>query len=251
MLPSHALRDGFSLWLEEVLGGPRVRYGPHPLEPFATSCRNTLRFAPWLAEVEAGRAVSAADEVQAIGDMRNVGVVSSSLPNPVATEMGRRVLDRWKALGVLSVETETAEIARCAALYRTALRFGDHAIRQQYCGYMESWCRLVALRSADYWTQDLHHLYMPLFLDQYDKRGFNPFQLFVTLTDGDIGSVDLWRSWALEPWEGHNHLARLLKKVDSFRPGGTRAFVRALEACRVVDTAPKKFPALFTDWGIS
>lgn len=252
MLPSHALRDGFSLWLEDIVGSNRIKYGAASggpwLDPFATSCRNTARFAPWLAQVAKGQQISASDPAQAVSDMGAIGVVTG-YPTPSTTPMGERVLERWSELSLVASKDDIAEIARCAILYREGLRADDEAIRKRYDGYMRSYRRLVRLRPHAYWTQDLHHLYMPMFLDQEDERGYNPFEVLIVLCGGDIGPLDQWQAWATTGWDGHERLARLLQKVASFRPGGTRSFVRALETCLVADTRPKDFPHLLTAWG--
>lgn len=249
MLPSHALRDGFSLWLEEVVGSKKVRYGGLWLDPFATSCRSTSRFAPWLVEVAQNQPVSAPDPVQALADMGAIGVVTGSHSDPTLTAMGDRVLDRWSELTLVSAKDDVAEIARCTILYREGARAVDEPVRARYLRFMQSYRRLVALQPHAYWAQDLHHLYMPMFLDQRDERGFNPFEVLILLCGGDVGPVEQWEGWAREDWEGHERLARLLQKVASFRPGGTRAFVRALETCLVADTRPEDFPHLLTSWG--
>lgn len=248
MLPSNALQEGFSLWLEEVAGAKKVRYGRRRLDPFATSCRNT-RFAPWLEQVAQNQSVTASDPSQAAVDMTAIGVVTGSHPHLRMTAMGERVLARWSKLALVSSQGDIAEIARCAILYREGTRANDASVRARYQGFMQSYQRLVALQPHAYWAQDLHHLYMPMFLDQEDEQGFNPFKVLTVLCDGDIGPLEQWQEWANEDWKGHERLNRLLRRVASFRPGGTRAFVRALQTCLVADTAPKNFPHLLTSRG--
>lgn len=249
MLPNEALRDGFSLWLEEVVGPRRVRYGDLWLDPFATSCRNTARFAPWLVQVAQGQPSGASDPGQAVADMSAIGVVTGSLPGVTLAPMGERVLERWSGLSLIGATGEVAEIARCSILFREGSRATDPATRTRYQGFMDSFKRLIAIRPPAYWTQDLHHLYMPAFLDQSDDRGFNPFEVLTLLSDGDIGTVEQWQDWASADWDGDQRLSRLLAKVASFRPGGTRAFVRGLEACLIADERPRDFPNLLTSWG--
>lgn len=249
MLPNQALRDGFSLWLDEVVGPKRVRYGRLWLDPFATSCRNTARFAPWLVEVAQGSQVGGSDPVQHVVDMKAFGVVVGEHPEPKTTSMGENVLDRWSRLGLIAAGGDVPEIARCAILYREGRRASDESQRRRYAGYMRSYQRLIALRPHAYWTQDLHHLYLPMFLDQEDQRGFNPLEVLAVLCDGDIGPVEQWREWATQDWEGSAKLSFLLEKVKSCRFTGTHLFVQALQACLVADAAPKKFSSLLSSWG--
>lgn len=244
MQPNEALRDGFDNWLDEVVTPrrpkrrSRPRTGPLDLDPYETSMRRSYSVAPRLAEIrDAGTPHGAANPRQAVTDLRSLGLVAErSGVNSELSAMGQKVLDRWESLSIMTEDSETAEIARSAILYREGCRSLDPVIRDEYSTRMAWYKYFTAQWPVSYWVQDLFHLYMPLLLAQTDSRGFNPFKVLVATNKGAIGDEDEWHTWANAQWAGSSSLQGLLGRVSGSRPGGLKGFILSLAACDLADT---------------
>ncbi len=251
--PDYVLRDGFVLWLEE-----KQRDGFRPaarMDPYGTSLRNTARTVAWLREVRDGRPLTANTDrtrQQAVSDMKALGLVVGNWTMPEITELGLGSLGLWESLGVAEDDdSEAAEITRDIVLLRQAQTVADDETRTYYAAMYQRWGRIVAMRPADYWLDDLTRMMLPSYLDQTDCRGYNPFSAFVGVSGGDIGNTVDWSAWSKAEWSGGQALDALLSYISSnHRPGGSAAFRRAMEALRVTATAPQSLPALLDRWEI-
>lgn len=241
--PRHALRDGFSQWLEELVGS-----GIRPsrrLDPFSSSMRNIGRTIPWLSDIAQVQAPTAGDQTQAVTDLRSARLVEGSFPSQTLSALGRATLGKWQELGIDRVDP-SLEIAQCAALLSEGVRLASPL----YTDMMAFWRELVSLRAEDYWTRDLYTLHMPSYLDQADSHGYNPFRVLLVSPDMDIGNEAEWGAWAETSWEGAARLKQLLTKVKSERPGGRLTFCRAMEAHRLSEEDPEALREALTSWGV-
>jgi len=246
MTPRLALSDGFKLWLDEVAGGAKVRRG-HQMYPFATSLRSTARMVPFVKQVAVGPDLETGDSVQVVADLNFAGLATGQYPDHALTEVGMATLSRWRELEIDNTD-EIDEVARCAVLVGQGLTAGTG----RYVDAYELWCRLVQLQPADYWFTDIYTLCLPMFLDQENAQGYNPFKVLTVVNKGEIGAIDDWRDWAENDATVGALLTKLLDRTkESFRVGGCRAFCRGMEARRLATEDPDQLPIALAAWGIS
>jgi hypothetical protein len=248
--PRQALRDGFSRWLDEYSQDNFALRGNGPLDPWTSSLRNSARTVPWLNLTEQVKPLPVNDATQAVRDMRAASLITGRHPDQRLTELGARVLARWRALGV-DDEDPKHEVARCGALFAEAYRLG----LAQYHGIYAFWCELIRVRPAEYWWRSMENLYLPSYLDRADSSGYNPFRVLIAAhavtPEADLlGTARDWEAWAAADGGAGGTLGRLLKKVGSERRGGRQAFCMGLEAYRLAREEPRLLPAKLEEWGI-
>lgn len=251
MRPDYVLRNGFSLWLDE-----KQQAGFRPvarMDPYGSSLRKNIRIVTWLRETRDGLPLTAPSDRtrgQAVIDMGAMGLTKGSWPGQQVTTLGTVVLNGWEALGVTG-DNVPDEITRNIVLLQAVAKMDDDDTRTYYGQMSDRWQRLVAMQPADYWLEDLTRMMLPCYLDQTDSRGYNPFLAFVGVNGGDVGNTAEWEAWSEAQWSGQQALDALLRYIsDNHRPGGSGAFRRAMEAIRVVSTAPRTLPALLDHWKI-
>lgn len=247
MNPRNSLMSGFTLWLEEVAGGPRVSQRA-PLDAFATSARNCGRTAPWLHEIAAGRNLSASDPRQAVTDLQGMQLAVRSDTDVQLTPLGELVRREWVNLGVDSDDMDqhpSHEVIRSAVLVSGALSLGLERYRAQY----DFWCNLVELRPAEHWLSgDVWDIYLPSYLNGTDERGYNPYVVLRAL-GGGLGSLEQWKQWSEEA-EAPALLGKFVSRVAGNRPGGRKNFLKAMEAYRINKNQPARLAEAISAWGI-
>lgn len=212
-----------------------------------TWLRETLDRVPLTAPSDRTRQQAVIDMSDSAQGMFRL--VTGGWPDQRLTPLGRVVLEEWESLRATEDDI-IDETIRNIVLFRAVVD-GEPQQRRAYLDMASRWRRLVALQPLDYWTQDVLTMTLPAYLDEEDSRGFNPFQAFIGISDGNLGSRADWRAWAQSDWPGRGRLTGLLKYIeDGHRRLGSEAFRRAMEAVHVAATEPRRFPALLNDWGI-
>lgn len=247
MEPRMALKDGFEYWLSEITSPKKM---PHrPFYPFATSRRSTAVMYPLLDRTNTGQPLGVNDTTQAVTDLRNALLVKGSFPNHSIAKLGAATLALWCDLGIANSESSD-EVARWASLIRLGVELGERF----YVDAFQFWCRLTALAPSTYWFSDLYTLVMPVYLDQEDTNGYNPFRVLTAVNDGEIGSEPQWREWE-QSNQGNNlgsGIAQLLHRVrESYRYPDCLAYCRGMEAYRIVQAEPESLHDVLKSWGMS
>jgi hypothetical protein len=207
--------------------------------------RSTSRILPWLVSVEQGAPIQANDRTQAVADLRAAQLVDGSASDVQLTSLGRVTLGRWREIDILNTN-EQDEVARASALLAAALSLSN----SHYGGMFAFWCELTSLHPADYWLQDLAHMYFPSYLDCADSADFRPFRLLVSINQGRVGTIEQWKEWLADEAGYSPGLDLLIRRVEGQRPGGRRSFCRAMEAYRLARVKPSELPQALAGWGI-
>jgi hypothetical protein len=245
MDPQEALEGGFSQWLDDVAGGHRVRQA-RPLDPYATSWRNSGRGVAWLKSIEGGSQPQTADPGQNVTDLRNAGLVEGGgSVQPTLTPLGSAALTMWREHGIDNPD-ERDEVARAAATVRCALNLGV----PKYVEMFDFWCELLNLRPAVAWFGDVPGLYLVSYLNRTSPSGYNPYRVLVALGHDFSDSLPSWTAWAASA--GSAPLSKLVRAVTDFsnRPGGRRTFCQGMEAVRLTRSGVDDLPGLIADWGL-
>ena len=252
MSPKVALKDGFSLWLDE-----QTTFRPHAqMDPFQTSNRSTKVMAENLPEIRehgistetGGNPTRTAN--QRLIDMRQILLVEpkSKPGSNRLTEFGDTVLSKWETHDLIG-DGHSREIGRAAVMINEALNCNDLTVRDFYGQMFIRWGNLIKytptnVSPLDYWLKDLNRIYLPSFLDFQDSRGYNPFRALVAASGSGIGDSEAWAEWARdEDWPQAGKLHALLSKIkDTYRIGGSRAFRQGIELVRVARNERSHFP---------
>lgn len=239
--PSLLFRDGLDLWLGETFPkgvGSRPQSQFTPLCPFRSSMRTLERASGFMAQIAAGQTI-AGDVGQIVGDLRSMALVE---PGKMSlTPLGTRSLQTWNALlSGRQVSPDVAEVVRATALVRAALTLND----TDYVAMFKFWAELRKFQRGSFWWQDQYHQFFPAYFNHTDSRGFNPLRLTLRAA-GTIGEADDWLELADAGGlvNGASLKGLIEQKIDGWRPGGPRAFMKGMEANRAAATGATHFYA--------
>lgn len=246
MTPGEVFQTGFSPWVKWAypLKG-RVQQGA-PLDPFATSLRTTKMMVDRINEiVSTGSIQSGSRPSQAMTDMgiHGAGLAAGTAANAKLTPFGADVLEEWTRLGIAVGDAEN-EIARCGVLIRLGIEQG----MDTYTGLFRNWNCLVRIKPAEYWLQDVWHLFLPSYLDKTDKSGYNGFRVITAVNDGDVGDRQAWDAMAQADADLRPYLEILIGRVSSGRYGQRASICRAMELYRMRQLGNGRVPEQIRAW---